>query len=94
MDIAWWRDLIIVIWGIVATIAVAVIAIIAFLFYKKLSTLIDSADYVVARAGDIIDYADEEVLRPVIQFGTVLQGIIQGAGFISNIWRKKEHKHE
>ena len=94
MDITWWRDLIIVIWGLVATVAVVIITIIAYLFYKKVSTLLDSADYAVAKASDILDYAEEEVLKPVIQLGTILQGVVQGVSFFSNIFNKKGEKDE
>jgi hypothetical protein len=94
MEISWWRDLVIVIWGMVATIAVVIITIIALLFYKKVSTLIDSADYAVARASSIIDYAEQEVLKPVIQLGSILQGVVQGVGFFSNMFKKKEEKDE
>jgi hypothetical protein len=94
MEISWWRDLVIVIWGLVATVAVVIMTIIAYLFYKKVSTLLDSADYAVAKASDILDYAEQEVLQPVIQLGTILQGVVQGVSFFSNIFRKKEGKDE
>ncbi len=94
MEISWLRDLTIVIWGMVATISVVIITIVALLFYKKVSTLLDSADYAVARASDIIDYAEQEVLKPVIQLGTILQGVVQGVGFFSNLVKKKEGKDE
>jgi hypothetical protein len=94
MEISWLRDLVIVIWGLVATVAMVVITIIAYLFYKKLSMLLDSADYAVAKASEILDYAQEEVLQPVIQLGTILQGVVQGVGFFSKIFKKKESKDE
>jgi hypothetical protein len=94
MEISWLRDLVIVIWGLVATVAVVIITVIAYLFYKKVSVLLDSADYAVARASDILDYAQQEVLQPVIQLGTILQGVVQGVGFFSSIFKKKEKKDE
>ncbi len=94
MDISWWRDLVIVIWGIVATIAVVVVAIVMFLLYRKISTLMDSMDYVMAKTSDIIDYAEQEVLKPVIQLGTIVKGFVSGASFFANLFKRKEEKDE
>ncbi len=90
MDLAAWRDLIIVIWGIVGTIALIFICTIAYMFYRRTVTLLESADLVVAKVGDVIDFADREVLRPVAQFGTLIQGIIQGISLFKDMFKKKE----
>ena len=49
MDLAAWRDLIIVIWGIVGTVALIFICIIVYMFYRRTMSLLDSADLVVAK---------------------------------------------
>jgi hypothetical protein len=90
LEISFWRDLVIVVWGLIGTLALIFISIIAFLFYKRTISLLESADIVVSRVGEIVDYADKEVIRPVVQFGTMVQGIVQGMEFISNIFKKKE----
>jgi hypothetical protein len=90
MDLGAWRDLIIVIWGIVGTIALIFICTIAYLFYKRTMSLLESADLVVAKVGDVIDFADREVLRPVTQLGTMIQGIIQGISLFKDMFNKKE----
>jgi len=94
MDLAAWRDLMIVIWGFVATIAIVFICIIIYMFYKRTISLLESADLVVAKVSDVIDYADKEVIRPVTQFGAMIQGIIQGVNLFSNIFKKKEEEDE
>ena len=94
MDLAAWRDLVIVIWGLVGTIAFIFICIIIYRFYTRTMSLLESADLVVAKVGDVIDYADREVIRPVTQFGTMIQGIIQGISLFKDIFKKKEEDDE
>jgi hypothetical protein len=94
MDLAAWRDVIIVIWGTVGTLALIFICTIVYLFYKRTMSLLESADVVVAKVGDVIDFADREVLRPVAQFGALIQGIIQGISLFKDMFKKKEDDDE
>ncbi len=90
MDLAGWRDLVIIIWGLIATVAFIFLCIIAYLFYRRTMSLLESADVVVNKVADIVDYADKEVIRPVTQLGTLIQGIVQGISLFSNMFKKKE----
>ena len=90
MDLAWWRDLVIVIWGLVTTVAVICIGILVVLLYKKLVPLVEDANVVVGKVGDVVDYTKEEVISPVVQFASAVQGIVQGINLIADIFRKKE----
>ena len=94
MEISWWRDLVIIIWGVAGTVILVIITIIVWLLYKRVNRLVDSADSIIARANDLIDYAEEEVLQPAAQFGSVIQGIVHAASFISKLFRKKEDKKD
>ena len=94
MDIAGWRDLVIVIWGSVGVFALIFICIIIFLFYRKTASLIESADSVVIQVGGVVDYVDKEVIRPVTQMGTMVEGIIKGIKLIREIFKKKEDDDE
>ncbi|MGD0856032.1 MAG: hypothetical protein ABSA18_09550 [Dehalococcoidia bacterium] len=94
MDIAAWRDLVIVIWGSVGVLALIFICIIIFLFYRKTASLIESADSVVVQVGGVVDYVDKEVIRPVTQVGTMVEGIIKGISLIKEIFKKKEEEDE
>ncbi len=94
MDIAAWRDLVIVIWGSIGVLALIFICIIIFLFYRKAASLMDSADSVVVRVDGIVDYVDKEVIRPVAQMGTMIEGIIKGISLIKELFKKKEDDDE
>ena len=94
MDLAAWRDMVIIVWGLIATIAVIFMSVIIYLFYKRTISLLESADAVVGKVADIVDYADKEVIRPVTQLGTMIQGIVQGISLFSSIFKKKEGQDE
>lgn len=94
MELSAWRDIILIIWGLVATVAIVFIAVIMFLFYRRTVSLLESTDLMVARVSDIVDYAEKEMIRPVRQFGTMMQGIIQGVGIFSSIFKKKGDQDE
>ncbi len=94
MDLAWWRDLVIVIFGLVGTIALVITMIVAILLYKRILKALDSVDMVAARTSDLIDYAEEEVIQPVAQVGGLIQGVIKGIGFVSKLFNKKEAKSD
>jgi hypothetical protein len=90
MDLAGWRDMMIVIWGAIGTLTLIFICIIVFLFYRKLSLLLNSANYIFGKVGDVMDYTDEEIIQPIIQFGAMLKGIMQGIDVFKKIFRNKE----
>ena len=90
MDLSWWRDLVIVIWGLITAITAVCICILVFLLYKKLVPLVEDANIVVGKVGDVVDYTREEVISPVVQFASAAQGIVQGITLIADIFKKKE----
>lgn len=94
MDLATWRDLIIVIWGVLGILALIIIAVVIILLYGKIKSLVTSANVVVEKAGDIVDYADEELVRPIVQLGAMIKGITEGVSLFSRIFRKKEKDDE
>jgi hypothetical protein len=98
MDLSWWRDLAIVVWAGIATVAVIFVSVIILLLYRKLVPLMksadavmESADIVVNKIGDAVDYTREEVISPVVKFSSAVQGIAQGIGLIADLFRKKEN---
>ena len=97
MDLSWWRDLAIVVWAGIATVALVFVCIIVFLLYRRLVPLmksadmvLESADSVVNKVGDVVDYTRQEVISPVVQLGSAVQGIAQGITLIVDLFRKKE----
>jgi len=94
VELSSWRDIILIIWGLVATVAMVFISVILFLFYRKTVSVLDSTDLMVDRVGNIVDYIEKEVVRPVSRFGTMFQGIMQGISIFGSIFSKKEVQDE
>ena len=94
MELSSWRDIILIIWGLVATVAMVFISVILFLFYRKTVTVLNSTDLIVNKASDIMDYVNTQVVRPVSRFGTMFQGIMQGISIFGSIFNKKEAQNE
>jgi hypothetical protein len=94
MDLSYLRDIMLIIWAGVATVAIIFIAVILFLYYRRTVSLLDSTELMVARVSDVADYINCELVEPVSQFGTMVRGIIKGISILGNIFKKKERKHE
>lgn len=90
MEISIWRDVILIMWGLVATAAMVFISVILYLFYRKTVTLLDSTDVLIARVSDMAEYVNAEVVVPVSRFSTMIQGIIQGISIFSSVFKKEE----
>jgi len=90
VEISIWRDVILIVWGLVATAAMVFISVILYLFYRKTVTLLDSTDVLIARVSDMAEYVNAEVVVPVSRFSTMIQGIIQGISIFSSVFKKEE----
>jgi hypothetical protein len=90
VELSSWRDIILIIWALVATVTMVFISVILFLFYRKTVTLLESTDLMVTKASDIVNYFNQEVVGPVSRFGTMIQGVMQGVSIFSSIFKKKE----
>jgi hypothetical protein len=90
VDLSSWRDIILIIWGLVATVAMVFISVMLFLFYRKTISVLDSSDLMVNKVSEIVDYVNMEIVRPVSRMGTMIQGIMQGIGIFGSIFNKKE----
>jgi uncharacterized protein YoxC len=88
------RDIILIIWGLIATVAMVFISIILFLFYRKTTSVLDSTDSMVNKVSSIVEYINTEVVKPVSRFGMMFQGIMQGIGIFGSIFKKKEDQDE
>ena len=90
MELSAWRDIVLIIWGLVATVAMVFISVMLFLFYRKTISVLDSSDLMVNKVSEMVDYVNKEVVRPVSRLGTMAQGIMQGISIFGSIFNKKE----
>lgn len=90
MGIEWFRDLAIVILGFGVTLVVICIGILAFMLYRKVKPILDSAKSTAKRVENISATVEEEVSRPLAQLAAFVQGIRQVVGLFSSFARRKE----
>ena len=106
MDIGWFRDLVICIWGLVATVVVIFVAVLSYSLYRRTRSVLNSVEAVSNRAASVVDsvediskaikdivaYVGDEMVRPVIQVTALIQGVRQGIDAISRLFRKGEQE--
>lgn len=95
MNIAWFRDLVLCILGLGATLVVIFIAVLAFLFYKRCKPILDSLEATTKSVENLTSAVESKVAGPLAQIGAVIQGINQAIGLIKIFTqRKKEDDNE
>jgi len=90
MGIDWFRDLIICIFGVVAAGALIFTAVLSFLLYRRIKTILDSVKATSRTIEGISSYVGDEVVKPVIEIAALIQGIRQGVDSISRLFKKKK----
>ena len=89
MSIEWFRDLAVCILGVGATATIIFIGILAFLLYRKLSPILDSAKGTAKTVENLSSCVEEEVARPLAQVVAFVQGITQAVNLFSRFSRRK-----
>jgi hypothetical protein len=92
MDIGWFRDLVICISGLVITVVVIFIAVLAYLLYSKIRPVLDSMKATSATIHEITSTVKDEVVKPAVQFVTLIRGIVQGIELASKLFKREEKK--
>ena len=90
MSIEWFRDLVICIFGLGATVALIFMSVLALLLYRKIRPILDSSKATVKTVENISSCVGEEVARPLAQIVAFVQGITQAVSLFSRFSRKKE----
>jgi hypothetical protein len=92
MDIAWFRDLVICISGLVVTLVVIFLAVLAYLLYSKARSLMDSIKATSATLNEITSAVRDEIVRPVLQWASLIRGVLQGIDLVSRFFKKEEQE--
>jgi hypothetical protein len=92
MDIGWFRDLVICISGLVITLVVIFIAVLAYLLYSKVRPILDSMKATSATLHEITSTVKDEVVKPVVSFVTLVRGIVQGIELAGKLFKKEERE--
>ncbi|MEL7561850.1 hypothetical protein [Dehalogenimonas sp. 4OHTPN] len=91
MGIEWYRDLVIVIGGVVAILIGIVILLLVISIYRKTNaiyerskTVMTSLEKAADRVEDFTQTATQELIKPVIEIAALFQGLKAGLGVIFN----------
>jgi len=90
VSIEWFRDLVVCIFGLGATLVVIFLAVLAFLLYRRLRPILDSVKATTKTVEDLSSCVEVEVARPLAQVAAFIQGIRQAVGLVSRFTKKKE----
>ena len=90
MSIEWFRDLVVCIFGLGATVVLIFLAVLACLLYRRLRPALDSVRKTTKTMENISSCVEAEVVGPLAQIAALMQGIRQATGFVSRFTKKKE----
>jgi hypothetical protein len=92
VTIEWFRDLIITIFGLVGTLFLVFIGIMAFSLFRRLEVILDSLKVTSANIQEISTVAKEQLVRPIDRVGSVFRGITRWIEMISNYFKKAKRE--
>lgn len=90
MDIVWFRDLVICIFGLGAAIAVIILAVLALILFVRIQPIIKSVKTTTRTVENVSSCIEDEVVKPLAQVAAFVQGIRQAAGMFGRFTKKKE----
>ncbi len=88
MSIDWFRDLVISIFGLVATGVLIFIAILLYSLYRRARPILDSIKTVSATIEGISSHVRDEVARPLAEVAAIVQGVSRGIDAITKLFKK------
>ena len=90
MSIEWFRDLVIIIWGIGSTVVIVIIGVLAIMLYRRMRPALDSLKTTTKTVENITSVVGEEVVGPLSKVIAFVQGVRQATNLISHLRNKKE----
>ena len=88
MTIGWFRDLVIIIYGLFSLAFLTLIGAMVFSLFRRLEVILDSLKVTSANIEEISTVAREQMVRPIMQVGSVFQGITRWIEMISGYFKK------
>ena len=94
MGIDWVRDLVIIISGSLSVVALIIIIVVLLLMYFRVRSILDSVKKITRKVQEVSTYVGDEVIKPVTQVVTIIEGIRQGIDGVRRIFRKKDGRRK
>ena len=90
MTIEWFRDLTIIIYGLVGAVFLISIGIMAFAIFRRLKVILDSLTVTSSNIQEISTVAKDQIVGPIMQVGSMFQGITKWIEMISGFFKKSK----
>lgn len=90
MSIEWFRDLVLIIWGIASTVIIIMLGILALMFYRRIRPALDSLRRTTKTVENITSVVGEQVTGPLAKVVSFIQGVRQAVNLVSELRHKKE----
>ncbi len=90
MNIEWFRDLVLCIFGLGVTVAAIILVVLAFLLYFRIKPILDAIKATSRTVANISSSVEEEVAKPLAQIMAFVQGIRQAIGLVGRFTKKEE----
>ena len=90
MTIVWLRDLIIVIYGVVGIVFLVVVTFMAFALFRRVKMILDSLKVTSANIEAISSVARDQIVRPMVQVGAVIQTISKWIEMLGGYFKKRK----
>jgi hypothetical protein len=90
VTIGWFRDLVIIIYGLVSAVFLIVIGLMAFSLFRRLEYILDSLKVTSSNIQEISTVAREQMVKPIMQVGSVFQGITRWIEMIRGYFKKSK----
>ena len=90
MNIEWFRDLVVCIFGLGVTVVVIFLAVLAFILYRRLKPVMDSLKATTKTVENLSSCVEVEVARPLAQVAAFIQGIRQAVSLVGRFTKRKE----
>jgi hypothetical protein len=94
VSIEWFRDLVLIIFGLSATVALLTMAVLAFMFYFRVKPVLDSVKKTACSVAKITDSVENEMTGPLTQIISFVQGCRQAVGMVRGIFRRDEEEED
>ena len=90
MTIEWFRDLVIIIFGLAAAMSFLILAAVAYLYYLRVKPVLESSREIVKSVENITKRVECDVAGPLAAIVTVVQAVRQAVNFVKIFKNKKE----
>lgn len=90
VSIEWFRDLVICIFGLGATLVVIFLGVLALLLYLRLRPILDNVRKTTQTVQNFTSRVEEEVAGPMARVVSFIQGIRAAVGMVGRFTKNKE----